>query len=164
MLDKLHSYGIELAKQTAQFSTCLSSKYGAVIIDPKTKYMIASGRNGAPRNKEHCNDIGYCLKRELGYDHFGSNVKEWQGMQYCRCSHAEINALIQAGKDAYGCIMYLYGERNGHPIIPKPCFQCTKALINAGVEKVIIRPNVDYIEINTSVLYDKYITEIINES
>lgn len=161
-IDKLHAYGIELAKQTAQFSTCLSSHYGSIILNPVTKYIVASGRNGAPRGKDHCNEIGYCLKRECGYTHHDTNIEQQNGFMFCVCVHSEINALLQAGKEAYGCYLYLWGERNGAPIIPTPCFQCTKAIINAGIEKVIIKPREKYIEIDPSILYDKYVTDIIS--
>jgi len=162
-MNRLYLYGIEQAKLTASFSTCLSTHYGAVIIDPDTGF-ITTGRNGSPRGMEHCTDRGWCIKRELGYDHFQQDMKEWIGMDsYCTCSHAEQNALIQAGTRAKDCIMFLYGERNDAPIIPSPCFTCIKLIINAGIKSIIIRPNIEYIEIDPIKLYKHYETVLMNK-
>lgn len=158
-----HAYGIARAKASAQFSTCLSSHYGAEIIDPVSKRSVASGFNGAPRGKDHCTDKGYCFKRDvLGYNHFQEDVADWAGLIYCCCNHDTTNAIISAGERAWGCYMYLWGERaNGVKIIPKPCFACTKIILNAGIEKLIIEGSPgNYIEINPSALYDEYIKEM----
>ncbi len=158
-----HAYGIRRAKAAAKSSTCISSHYGAEIINPITKASIASGYNGVPRGKEHCSDKGWCFKRDiLGYTHFQNSVKDWAGLSYCLCTHAEVNAISQAGDRAWGCILYLWGERdNGVPIIPQPCFSCTKLIINAGIQTAVIEASPDhYVEINMSALYDKYVVEM----
>jgi dCMP deaminase len=158
-----HSYGIECAKDAASFSTCLSSHYGSAIINPVTKYLISSGRNGAPRGMDHCSDRGFCIKRELGYDHFVEDMREWAGMSYCICSHDLQNALIQAGERAYNCIAYLWGERNGEPIIPIPCFTCTKLAINAGISLFVMKQNDTFIELNPVDVYKNYENVLLNK-
>lgn len=160
-MDKLYEYGIQEAIVQSKFSTCLSSHYGAAIIDPSSGHCIAGGRNGAPKGKEHCTDRGWCIKRELGYNHFQTGIDEWLGMYFCCNAHAEENAIIQAGYErTNGCIMFLYGERNGTPTIPQPCFHCTKLLINAGINAVVIRPATEFIMIDVSELYDNYIHQL----
>jgi dCMP deaminase len=144
----------------SKYSTCLSTHYGDSLMDPLTGFIIATGHNGAPRGKEHCTDIGWCLKREIGYDHFQKSVSDWVGMEHCRCLHSEISSIGQAGQRAYGSVMFLYGERNGTPIVPQPCFSCVKLIINAGIKEVIIRPKTKFISIDPSKLYDSYVEEL----
>lgn len=161
MLNRKYEYGIQEAILQSSFSTCLSTHYGCSILDPITGYIISVGRNGSPSGKEHCVDTGWCLKRELGYDHFQASSNDSKGMEYaCKCSHAEINALIKSGERARNCIMFLYGERNGVPIVPQPCFSCTKLIINAGIKEVIIRPKTKFISIDPIKLYDSYVEEL----
>jgi len=159
-----HAYGIRRAKGTAASSTCISSHYGAEIIDPVTKRPVGSGFNGVPRGMEHCNDKKWCFKQELGFTHFQEGVGQWAGLSYCLCTHAEVNAIAQAGDRAWGCWMYLWGERaNGVRILPQPCFTCTKMIINAGITDVIVEstPGI-YIKINPIALYHKYVKEMVD--
>ncbi len=163
MSDRFYNYGMDEAIIQAKYSTCLSTHYGTAILDPNTGHVIATGRNGVPKGKEHCTDRGWCVKRELGYDHFQQDMKEWAGISYCVCSHAEKNAIAQAGIRANNCIMFLYGERNGEPITCQPCFDCTKLIINAGITSVIIRPATKFIEIDPLSLYDYYENVLLNK-
>lgn len=57
-------YFMQMAELTAQRSTCLRRKVGAVIV--KDKHIIATGYNGAPRGLRHCGDLGGCLRQKLG--------------------------------------------------------------------------------------------------
>ena len=55
----------------------------------------------------------------------------------CRSIHAEMNAVIQAGRDkCLGSTMYIYGHSYA-------CDMCKRALINAGVHDVFIKKNDD---------------------
>jgi deoxycytidylate deaminase len=163
-----HQFFIDIAKVCARQSTCISSHYGAVIVNPETRHVISTGFNGVPKGKEHCKDKDWCFKRQLGFDHFQNSIKDYAGIQYCLCSHAEVNALVQAGERSNNCVMYLYGERNDAPFACQPCFQCTKLLINAGIAKVIIQLPNTFVEIDPNGLYDRYVNEIadtfINQS
>lgn len=64
-------YYLEVAKQVASRSTCLSKQYGAVIV--KDDRIISTGYNGAPRGRINCCDRGTCLRdildvpRGMGY-------------------------------------------------------------------------------------------------
>lgn len=51
------------------------------------------------------------------------------------CAHAEVNALLKAGKDAAGSTVYVTMEPCSHHGKTPPC---TDALIKAGVSKVVI--------------------------
>jgi len=111
-------YFLNLAKATAQRSTCPSRKVGGVIVNPETNQVISMGYNGSPRGTSHCGEE--CLTRESG-----------GGWRKCRAIHAELNAIISAamnGVSTNGATMYL---------TTTPCVFCSRTLINAGIKKVI---------------------------
>jgi deoxycytidylate deaminase len=76
----------------------------------------------------------------------------------CRSSHAEQNAMIKAGNRAYGCTLYLVGwdAKTNKRIVPKPCFLCTKMMINAGIEKVVTH----YAIYDPVELYNDYLSKL----
>lgn len=114
---------MEIAHAVAKRSTCPRAQVGAIIV--KDRRIISTGYNGAPSGLPHCTDVG-CLiikSNELGEE-----------KQHCvRIVHAELNAIIQAaihGVSTRGAIMYITHE---------PCFNCTKAIINAGIKELIFK-------------------------
>ena len=118
-------YFMEMAEVTAKRSTCLRRQVGAVIV--QDKHIIATGYNGAPRGIEHCGEReGGCLREELG-------VPSGEKHELCRALHAEQNAIIQAatlGQSVEGATIYVTNQ---------PCVICAKMLINAGIEKIIVK-------------------------
>ncbi len=115
-------YFMRIAFLVAERSTCLRRKVGAVLV--KDKRILATGYNGAPAGIRHCSEVG-CLREKLG-------VPSGQRHELCRGLHAEQNAIIQAamhGVSLKGAVMY---------ITTQPCIICTKMLINAGVEEIVI--------------------------
>lgn len=151
-----HEFGYDIAKACAKQVTCLRRRYGCVIMNPMTKQVISTGFNGSPRGKPHCTDLQYCVREEL-------NIPQGSQYELCNSIHDLQNAIIQAGRAANGCVAYLYGEdaKTNYPIIPKPCFLCTKMAINAGVTIAIMKVNERFIEIDLNALYDEYIKEIM---
>jgi dCMP deaminase len=124
---------VQVALVCASRSTCLRRRYGAVLVDQQGT-IVATGYNGAPPKMAHCTDIGACPR-----DKVGAGIGE--RAELCKGVHAEQNALIQAGKTARGCTMYVAGEdvAHGKPAQPLPCFICTKMLMSAGVPWVVVR-------------------------
>lgn len=114
--ENLTAYFMKIATIVATRSTCLDKQVGAIIV--KDRQIISTGYNGAPCNIKSCMEEGYCSKLTLNGDR--PNV--------CLATHAEINALIQAGRAAKGGTLYTTLE---------PCFECAKAIINAGIKKVV---------------------------
>ena len=118
-------YFMEMAEVTAKRSTCLRRQVGAVIV--QDKHIIATGYNGAPRGIEHCIERkGGCLREQLG-------VPSGEKHELCRALHAEQNAIIQAatlGQSVEGATIYVTNQ---------PCVICAKMLINAGIEKIIVK-------------------------
>ncbi|MBU4076495.1 MAG: cytidine/deoxycytidylate deaminase family protein [Euryarchaeota archaeon] len=121
MRPTLDEYFMEIAIIVAKRSTCLRNQVGAVIV--KEKRILSTGYNGAPRNLEHCLDIG-CVREQ-------NNIASGTRHELCRAVHAEQNAIIQAaihGVSIENAIVYCTHQ---------PCILCAKMLINANVNKVV---------------------------
>lgn len=121
MRPTLDEYFMEIAAIVAKRSTCLRNQVGAVIV--KDKRILSTGYNGAPRNLEHCLDIG-CIRQQ-------NNIASGTRHELCRAVHAEQNAIIQAA---------LHGVSTENATVyctHQPCILCAKMLINAKVEKVV---------------------------
>lgn len=118
------NYFMEMAELTARRSTCLRRHVGAVIV--KDKHVIATGYNGAPAGIAHCDERGGCLREKL-------DVPSGQRHELCMALHAEQNAIIQAaslGQSVEGATIY---------VTHQPCVICAKMIINAGIEKIIVK-------------------------
>ena len=116
-------YFMEMAELARKRSTCLRRGVGAVIV--KDNRVIATGYNGVPRGIRHCEETG-CLRQQL-------NVPSGKMHELCRGLHAEQNAIIQAacmGSSIEGGTLYCTTQ---------PCVICTKMIINAGINRVVIK-------------------------
>ena len=132
-IDK-ENYYLDIAETVLERSTCARKHYGAIIV--RNDEIIATGYNGAPRGRINCTDLGYCLRQKLG-------VPSGQRYELCRSVHAEANAIISAArKETLGGTLYLVGRdvETGtlHPD-PQPCAMCRKLILNAGLDKVVMR-------------------------
>lgn len=128
------------ARVAAERSTCLRRRIGAIIVN-KDGVELSSGYVGAPRNTEHCIDIGKCLRRNL-------KIPSGQRYELCRSVHAEQNAIINAartGASIVGGEMYISSEKlkgaytTEDEKIYGPCIICKKEIINAGLTAVHMR-------------------------
>lgn len=128
-------YYLNIAKEVAKRSTCMSVKIGAIIV--KDDQIVATGYNGAPRKVKDCYEIGICLRRKLG-------IPSGERYEICRSVHAEQNCIINAARAGVSILngtMYQFGFRiiDGKEklINSYPCFICKKMIINAGLEKYV---------------------------
>ncbi len=115
---------MKIAEDSKIRSTCLSRQVGAVII--KDKQIIATGYNGAPSGAIHCTDLGYCVRKKMGYP-------SGQGLELCRAGHAEANAIDQCarwGTSCDGATLY---------VTTQPCVFCCIHIIQAGIKKVVFK-------------------------
>ena len=100
---------MDMARKVAERSTCDRAHVGCVLV--RDNRVLATGYNGSVSGMPHCDDIGH-------------NVVNG----HCkRTIHAEINAIIQCalhGVSSKGAIVY---------VTHYPCYDCAKALVNAGV-------------------------------
>ncbi len=131
--DKINYY-LDIAKVVSERATCLRRRFGAIII--KNDEIIATGYNGAPRGRKNCDDLGYCMREKL-------NIPRGERYEMCRSVHAEQNAIISAArKDMIGSTLYLVGinaQTNDYEPNISSCMMCKRVVINAGIEKVIVR-------------------------
>jgi dCMP deaminase len=107
-------YFLKLAMLASERSTCPRMHCGCVLV--RDRFVLATGYNGSLPGQPHCKDVG-CLVVE----------------NHCvRTNHAEINALVQAarhGINITGSTAY---------ITNMSCTTCAKALIAAGIKRVVV--------------------------
>jgi len=128
------NYYLDIAQTVAKRSTCLRRCYGAIIV--KNDEIISTGYNGAPRGRKNCVDLNYCTREAM-------KIPSGQRYELCRSVHAEANAIISAARrDTIGATIYMacVDPASGQ-LIPdsSSCSMCRRLIINAGVEKIIIR-------------------------
>lgn len=140
------NYYLDIAQTVSQRSTCLRRRFGAIIV--KNDVIVSTGYNGAPRGRQNCNDLGVCMRDKLG-------IPRGERYELCRSIHAEANAIISASREQMlGSTLYLCctdpktGEIVGGM---NCCMMCKRQVINAGIEKVIIRNNkFEYTEVDVN--------------
>ena len=107
-------YFLKLAMLASERATCPRMHCGCVIV--KNKNVITTGYNGSIPGDQHCEDAG-CLIVE----------------NHCvRTVHAEMNALIQAARRGHAV------DGGNAYVTNMPCTTCAKALITAGIKRVVI--------------------------
>lgn len=120
------TFFIDIARRCGMQSTCLRRHFGAVIIDDYGT-IVSTGYNGAPKGELHCTK---CWRME-------NNIPSGSNYEKCRSVHAEMNALLQAGKNARGSKLYIIGSEKGVPIAGMPCYLCAKMIVNAEILFII---------------------------
>ena len=132
-IDKINYY-LDIAEAVSERGTCLRNNYGSVIV--KNDEIISTGYTGAPRGRKNCIDLGTCRRME-------NNTPSGTGYELCRSVHSEQNAIISSNRrDMIGSTLYLVGinKRTGNYVEDnKPCTLCKRMIINAGIEKVVMR-------------------------
>lgn len=106
-------YLMNVASVIALRGTCPRAKVGAVLA--REGRIISTGYNGSPSGTPHCIDTE-CILDERG--------------KCIRTVHAELNCICFAAKYGIatkGATLY---------VTYAPCFECAKAIINAGIKKV----------------------------
>ena len=107
------SYFMKIAFAVSERSTCDRAFVGCVLV--LEKRILTTGFNGSPAGLPHCDEVGHLIVE-------GHCV---------RTIHAETNAIIQAalhGVSTRGSTCY---------VTHLPCINCTKALINAGIVRLV---------------------------
>jgi dCMP deaminase len=107
------SYFLKIAAAVSERSTCDRALVGCVLV--LEKRILTTGFNGSPAGLPHCEEVGHLMVED-----------------HCvRTIHAETNAIIQAalhGVSTKGCTCY---------VTHFPCINCAKALINAGITRLV---------------------------
>ncbi len=107
-------YFMKLAMLASERATCPRMHCGCVLV--REREVVATGYNGSIPGDDHCEDVG-CLVVD----------------NHCvRTNHAEMNALTQAARKGHqmeGATAY---------VTNMPCTTCAKALIAAGIKRVVV--------------------------
>ena len=117
-----HTYYMGIAMAVRERADCTGNRVGAIIV--VANRIVATGYNGTPENMPNCSEGG-CL-RCANRDKYPSGT----GYDLCICVHAEQNALLTAarfGIAVQGSTVYS---------TMRPCFGCTKEMLQAGVREV----------------------------
>lgn len=133
-----HNYYLDIAQTVAERSTCLRKMFGAIIV--KDDVIVSTGYNGAPRGRKNCNDLNFCMRDKL-------NIPRGERYELCRSVHAEANAIIAAARERMlGATLYMVcvdPTDNSLVAGTSSCMMCKRQIINAGIEKVIVRDTKD---------------------
>ena len=128
------NYYLDIAETVLERGTCLRRNFGAIIVNHDE--IVSSGYVGAPRGRANCIDLGVCVRETL-------KIPRGQRYELCRSVHAEANAIISASRrDMIGATLYLVGKdaKSGEYVEnANPCSMCKRLIINAGIERVIVR-------------------------
>ena len=132
------NYYLDIAGTVCERSTCLRKTYGAVIV--KNDTIISTGYNGAPRGRQNCSDLGWCLREK-------HNIPSGERYELCRSVHAEANAIIVAPREEMiGATLYMVcrDPKTGDVVSgTNSCSMCKRLIINAGISTVVIRDTMD---------------------
>jgi dCMP deaminase len=101
---------LRMAEELAKRSTCARLQVGTVITTPDLTQVLGIGYNGNARGLPN-----RCDSSEPGR---------------CGCIHSEQNALLKAGAQLPGKIMF---------VTSSPCVMCAKMVVNGNVAKVYYR-------------------------
>jgi dCMP deaminase len=149
---------LDLAERCARQGTCLRRNFGAVIVDANNT-IVSTGYTGAPVEQVDCLQKGTCWREQ-------NNIPSGKSYEKCCSVHAEMNALLQAGKNARGGILYLAGidVKTGETCSIYPCFLCIKMILNAGISRVVVRKNGESsVEYAPQEIYDRRYVEAFND-
>ena len=111
------TYFMGIAKLSAMRSKDPNTQVGACIVSTSNR-IVSVGYNGMPN---FCNDKEFPWNRDGGMSDEAYN-------KYKFVVHAELNAILNAKRDLSGCSIY---------VSLFPCNECTKAIIQSGIRKVI---------------------------
>ncbi|MBT4030759.1 MAG: dCMP deaminase family protein [Campylobacteraceae bacterium] len=109
---------INIAKELATASKCVSKQVGAVIV--KDGRILSTGYNGTPPGHTNC-----C-------DHWnGKYTKDHHEWSKTYEIHAEMNAIIWAAREGISI------EDATIYVTLEPCSECSKNLIASGIKRVV---------------------------
>lgn len=128
---------INIAKEIASASKCVSKQVGAVIV--KDGRILSTGYNGTPAGYKNC-----C-------DHWdGQYTPEHHNWSKTYEIHAEMNAIIWAARKGIsieGATIYVTLE---------PCADCSKNIIQSGIKRIVYEK---YYEHNDSPIISQFLKD-----
>ena len=116
---------INIAKEIASASKCVSKQVGAVIV--KDGRILSTGYNGTPTKYQNCCDY---WEGEYTNEHH-----EWSKTYEI---HAEMNAIIWAARKGISI------EGGTIYVTLEPCSECSKNLIASGIKKIVYEKSYEH--------------------
>lgn len=113
---------MEICEVVAKRSACLKNQVGSVVV--KEGRIISMGYNGVLSGFEHCSLTNLCKRK---------NIKSGTKYEVGDCQHAELNAILfcaKNGMSTMGAELYVNCS---------VCRMCAKAIIAAGIKRVIYK-------------------------
>lgn len=110
------NYFMSLALISSLRSKDPTTQVGACIVNPNNHRVLSLGYNGFPYG---------CSDDEFPWDKGNPNEED---NKYVYVVHAELNAILSSNKNLEGSTLY---------VTHSPCNNCAKAIIQAGIKKVI---------------------------
>lgn len=104
---------MKIAREVATRATCDRKHVGCLLV--RDNHILATGYNGSIPGMDHCDDVGHIVING----------------QCLRTTHAEQNAICQAGKygtSIQGATAYVTCE---------PCWVCFKLLLTCGITRIV---------------------------
>jgi dCMP deaminase len=123
-------YYMNIAWVVSSRSNCLRRAVGALIVVDKR--IISTGYNGTPFGVRNCN--------EGGCPRCTSDSPRHEGYDWCFCVHAEQNAVSLAARQGSAT------DRSNLYVTIRPCFNCLKQSVQAGIREIIYDQPFDYNE------------------
>lgn len=128
------NYYLDIAETVIERGTCLRRNFGAIIV--RQDEIVSTGYTGAPRGRQNCSDLGFCMRDKL-------NIPRGERYEMCRSVHAEANCIISASRrDIIGGTLYLVGRdaKNGELVSDANCCaMCKRMVINSGIDRIVVR-------------------------
>ncbi len=122
---------INIAKEIASASKCVSKQVGAVIV--KDGRILSTGYNGTPPGYINCTDY---------WD--GEYTKDHHNWSKTYEIHAEMNAIIWAARKGISI------ENATIYVTLEPCSECSKNLIASGIKRIVYE--VSYEHTNSDII------------
>ena len=124
---------LNIAKEIANMSKCVSHKVGSLIV--KDKRIISTGYNGTPAGFKNCNEV-FDKDFDRERHHHFSELYE---------IHAEMNAILFAAKNDISI-----NEASIYCTL-HPCNQCLKNLCNCSIRNIFFEDDYDKFEENPEI-------------
>jgi len=116
---------INIAKEIATASKCVSKQVGAVIV--KDGRILSTGYNGTPAGHVNC-----C-------DHWDNEyTKEHHDWSKTYEIHAEMNAIIWAARQGISI------ENATIYVTLEPCSECSKNMIASGIKRIVYEKSYEH--------------------
>lgn len=119
-------YYLGIAKAVSARADCTRRKVGAIIV--KGDRIVSTGYNGAHAGAPGCLSAGACPRGQMSITDVLPGSSYDTGSGACIALHAEQNAILRAGLECRGAILYLTDQ---------PCDGCRRLIKGSGIAFVI---------------------------